>query len=480
MESGKAQADRPGDLFYDVLQASPIGIAMEDMEGRPLFVNPALCTMLGYSEEEMRSKHYLEFSPSEDAKRDRSLFEQLRKGLIDHYQIEKCFFRRDGSLVWGRLSISLLNGLPSPLVIAMVEDITEKKKVEETLRDSEQRFRLAAELGKMYSFEWDVTTDAVVRSPERVKSFGATEPLRFSHQQFVNTIHPDDRPRFIATIAGLTPDNPAAEVIYRVQVADGGLVWLKSSGRAFFDGDGKMIRVIGMAADVTDLKRAEEALSDMAGKLIEAHEEERTWIARELHDDIGQRLAMLAWNLGSLRAYTSLTEIQGGIGKAIQAISGLDSDMRAMAYRLHSPRLEYLGLAGAASAYCSERSEQHNLDIDFHSEDLPKDLSSEVSLCLFRVLQEAIQNAIKHSGSQRFEVSFSLTLSGMICLTVHDSGIGFDPVEALRGRGLGFVSMKERLHLVGGELSIQSQRGTGTTIHACAPLIPRTKAARAK
>jgi signal transduction histidine kinase len=142
--------------------------------------------------------------------------------------------------------------------------------------------------------------------------------------------------------------------------------------------------------------------------------------------------------------------------------------------------LEYLGLTGAASAYCSERSEQHNLDIDFHSEDLPKDLSSEVSLCLFRVLQEGIQNAIKHSGSQRFEVSFSLTPSGMICLTVHDSGIGFDPVEALKGRGLGFVSMKERLHLVGGELSIQSQRGTGTTIHACAPLIPRTKAARAK
>jgi len=315
---------------------------------------------------------------------------------------------------------------------------------------------------------------------ERVRTLGATEPLRFSHQQFVNTIHPDDHPKFIATISGLTPNNPTTEVIYHVHVADGDSVWLKSSGRAFFDGEGRMIRVIGLVADVTDLKRAEEALSDMTGKLLEAHEEERTWIARELHDDIGQRLAMLAWNLGSLRPYTSLTEVQASIAKAIREISGLDSDMRAMAYRLHSPRLEYLGLAGAASAYCAERSEQHNLDIDFHSEDIPKDLSREVSLCLFRVLQEAIQNAIRHSGSRHFDVSFSLTLSGMICLTVHDSGIGFDPIEALKGLGLGLVGMKERLNLVGGELSIQSQPGTGTTIHACAPLVPRPKAARAK
>jgi len=154
MESGKAEAARPeSDLFYDAFKASPIGIALEDMEGRPLFVNPALCTMLGYSEEEMLGKQCVEFSPPDDAKKDWSLFEQLRKGLIDHYQIEKRFFRRDGSLVWGRLSISLLNGRQSPLVIAMVEDITEKKEGEETLRESEQRFRLAAELGKMYSFD---------------------------------------------------------------------------------------------------------------------------------------------------------------------------------------------------------------------------------------------------------------------------------------------------------------------------------------
>src|SRR5215468_1721527 len=154
------------ELFRDVFSASPIGIAVETLEGRPLFVNPALCSMLGFSEAEMCTKHCVQFSPPEDADKDWTLFQQLRAGSIDHYQLEKRYFRRDGSLVWGRLSVSLLNGRPSPLVVAMVEDITDKKRAqddlqlerkrsEESLRDSEERFRLAAQAGRMFACSWD-------------------------------------------------------------------------------------------------------------------------------------------------------------------------------------------------------------------------------------------------------------------------------------------------------------------------------------
>src|SRR6185369_10445726 len=115
-------------FFRDVFEASPIGIAVENFEGQPLFVNPAFCSMLGFSEEELRTKHCVQFSPPEDANQDWALFQQLRAGSIDHYQLEKRYFRQDGSLVWGRLSISLLNSRPSPLVVAMIEDITDKKK----------------------------------------------------------------------------------------------------------------------------------------------------------------------------------------------------------------------------------------------------------------------------------------------------------------------------------------------------------------
>src|ERR1700751_6376163 len=111
-------------LFHDVFDASPIGIAVETLEGQPLFVNPSFCSFLRFSEEELRNKHCVDFSPPEDAQKDWAFFQQLRAGSIDRYQLEKRYFRRDGSLMWGRLSISLLNGGASPLVLALVEEIT--------------------------------------------------------------------------------------------------------------------------------------------------------------------------------------------------------------------------------------------------------------------------------------------------------------------------------------------------------------------
>ena len=125
-------------LFREVFSASPIGIAVGTLDGQPLFVNPSFCSFLGFNENELLRKHWVDFSPAEDAVKDWALFQQLREGSIDHYQLEKRYFRRNGSLVWGRLSISLLKSHPSALVLAMVEDITDAKLAEEA------RFRHAA------------------------------------------------------------------------------------------------------------------------------------------------------------------------------------------------------------------------------------------------------------------------------------------------------------------------------------------------
>src|SRR5215472_2474807 len=134
--SGLSNSPAPDtDLFGDAFRASPIGIAVETFEGQPLFVNPALCSMLGFTEAELRNKHCEDFSPPEDAQKDWALFQQLRAGSIDRYQLEKRYFRKDGSLMWGRLSLSLLNGHPSPLVLAMVEDITEQKTAQDALSE---------------------------------------------------------------------------------------------------------------------------------------------------------------------------------------------------------------------------------------------------------------------------------------------------------------------------------------------------------
>ena len=135
-------------------------------------------------------------------------------------------------------------------------------------------------------------------------------------------------------------------------------------------------------------------------------------------------------------------------------------------------------MASACNGFCTELSARRHVEIAFHSENIPRDLSKEISLCLFRVLQEALQNAVKYSGARTFRVSLNAT-SDEVELTVSDAGSGFDPDEAINGQGLGLTSMKERLKLVYGQLSINSKPGQGTTIRARVPLSSET-AARAK
>jgi signal transduction histidine kinase len=212
----------------------------------------------------------------------------------------------------------------------------------------------------------------------------------------------------------------------------------------------------------------------MAGKLIEAQEQERARIARELHDDINQRLALLAVNLEGLQENlpSSASDLTQKIGKVSKEVKDLGIDVQALSHQLHSSKLEYLGLQAAAAGFCRELSHQQGVEIDFQWEEFPNDLPQETSLCLFRVLQEALQNGVKHSASRHFRVRFS-NGSGQVELMVRDLGIGFDPEEAMKGRGLGLTSIRERLKLVNGYLSIYSQPQAGTTILARVPLSPR-------
>src|SRR5262249_31533473 len=226
-------------------------------------------------------------------------------------------------------------------------------------------------------------------------------------------------------------------------------------------------------------KLAKEALPVVSRKLIDAHEKERTWLARELHDDVIQRLSLILLTLGNLKnGGTSLLEFRHGVGYVMQQVLDLSTDVRRLSYRLHSSKLELLGLAATAAVYCREVAYQHKVQIELRADNIPRDLSPEISLSIFRVLQEALQNALKHSGSQRFEVLLNHK-SNQILLTVHDSGRGFDPALAIKGRGLGLTSMKERVALVDGELSIQSQPKTGTTVSVRVPFRSRMKPAHA-
>jgi PAS domain S-box-containing protein len=230
--------------------------------------------------------------------------------------------------------------------------------------------------------------------------------------------------------------------------------------------------LITVGADITQRKLAEEELARVSRRLIEAQEQERARIARDLHDDIGQRLALLSNGLEQLQYSSDLpAEVSSRMGKLQSEASQIATDVQSLSHELHSSKLELLGMAAAVRGFCREFGEQQHVEINCKMRDLPSDLPPAVALCLFRVLQEALRNSLKHSGVKRFEVQ----LWGMpeeVHLTVSDSGSGFELKVASNSRGLGLVSMEERLKLVKGTLLIDSQPKRGTTIHARVPYQP--------
>jgi signal transduction histidine kinase len=233
--------------------------------------------------------------------------------------------------------------------------------------------------------------------------------------------------------------------------------------------------MVGMVADITERKRAEEALAGVSGKLITAQEHERTRIARELHDDIGQRLALLANELQQFREHSpNLPEVRKRVEELEKQTCEIASDIQSLSHELHSSKLEYLGMVPAMRSFCNEFSKQQKLEINFKNHDLPSTLPPDMSLCFFRVLQEALHNSAKYSGARHIDVELWATPSD-VRLTISDSGAGFDLKVAKDGRGLGLISMEERLKIVGGELLIESQPKRGTTIHARVPLRPENK-----
>ena len=217
-------------------------------------------------------------------------------------------------------------------------------------------------------------------------------------------------------------------------------------------------------------KQADEALSRVSYKAIEAEEQERQRIAKAFHEGIVQRLILLVIEIDQLKTeLPNKFDVPSRVDAALKHTSEILSDVKTLAHELYSPRLEYLGIAAVMRSFCRDLSERKGVKIDFRGNGLPSSVMPDTSLCLLRVLQEALHNAVQHSGVRQFGVQLNGT-SEEIHLTVRDCGVGFNLETAKTSRGLGLNHMQERLKLVKGSLSIDSQPTRGTTIHARVPL----------
>jgi PAS domain S-box-containing protein len=360
-------------------------------------------------------------------------------------------------------------GVAACLVTGIVFTAADLERQDLSRRESEYRFLLVAKAAPVMI--WMSGTD-------KLCTFFSEPWLEFTGRPldaelgngWAEGVYPDDLEQCLAAYVDSFDRRVPFQMQYRLRRHDGEYRWIFDTGVPRFDVEGSFLGYIGSCIDVTDRKLAEEALLSLSGQLINAQEEERIRIAREIHDDYQQRLAMLSIDLESLiqdlemdsAASRRLNELWNRVGE-------LGADLHSLSHRLHSSTLDNLGLAAALRSLCTEFADYHSIGVNFEEQNVPGSIPREVALCLFRITQEALQNVKKHSGANSADVR----VEGMdheIHLTVSDNGSGFDPGGASKQDGIGIRSMEERVRLVRGQFVVRARPMEGTKIDVRVPI----------
>ncbi len=260
---------------------------------------------------------------------------------------------------------------------------------------------------------------------------------------------------------------------YRLRRYVGEYRWIFDSGNPQYNLDGTFTGYIGSCIDITEIKLAKKALHEVTGRVIQAQEQERKRIGRELHDDFSQRVALIGVEL------QLLAEKQKSLGSDFREpvinlqkkVESLSSDLHGLSYRLHPAKLDQLGLLPTVKGHIREMKKMYGFTVELAEESFPKPLPGNIAICLFRIMQEALWNAKKYSQVTHAVVELT-GKSHKVSLKVCDSGVGFDKPSIQSTAGIGFVSMEERARLVGGTLSICSRPGEGTRVEVDVPLPP--------
>jgi len=358
------------------------------------------------------------------------------------------------------------------LIFGLFWQRARKRKAEAVLRESENRFRVMADSTPSLIWMCDEQGKVTYLNEQWVVFTGLDKSAGYGGM-WLASVHPEDLPSASDALSKALRSHKPFSNECRLRRQDGVYRWMFGVASPRVDGDGCFAGFIGSAVDVTDQKVAREALEKVSGQLIEGQEKERRRLARELHDDICQRLAMLSLRIE--KASKGWGSGRVSMGEQLEQIwkqcSDLTGDVQALSHELHPSILDNLGLATAVKSFCREVAEQSGVTVEFFGRNIPNSLPPEVSLSLFRVVQEAVHNAIKYSGQKHFEVR----LQGEpdhVQLEVSDKGVGFDATNGLSGGGLGLVSMAERIYQVNGTFEIDSRPNAGTRIRACVPTEP--------
>ncbi len=370
------------------------------------------------------------------------------------------------NVLWLQLFL-LSTAVPFMFLAALVEG---HRQDEQDLRESEKRFRLVADSAPVLI--WMSGTDKLCTFFNKgwLKFTGRTLEQELGNG-WAERVHPDDLDRCLDVYTASFDARVDFEMEYRLQRYDGEYHWILDYGVPRFETDGTFCGYIGSCVDITVRKLSEDSLHTLSGRLIHAQEEERARIARELHDDFSQRLALLGIGLDQL--WRMLPKSEGKerdlVHSMLKGTKELSSDLHSLSHQLHSSRLEHVGLVSALAGLCKEFGEKQMFAVHFSEGDTRLKIPKDVALCLFRVAQEALGNVAKHSQGKNVHVQLAMNAAG-VSLRIKDDGKGFNTDRSEPAVGIGLIGMHERIRLVGGRLLVMSEVMRGTEILAEVPL----------
>ncbi len=444
-------------------------IIVVDREYRYVMVNAAFLNYRGFEKEQVIGHTVAEILGKETFETNiKEQFDECFQGKVVQYEV-KYSYPKLGARNISASYFPIRGPLGIDRIACVLRDITERTRAEEAVRESEERFRLVANTAPIMIW---------MSGPDKLCNYCNQRWLEFTGRSieaelgngWTEVVHPEDLKIFLDTYTSAFDRRESYEMQYRVRRNDGEYRWISDFGVPRFNPDGSFAGYIGSCLDVSERKMVEEAWAGLSGRLIDAQEEERKRIAREIHDDYTQQLAVVAIDLEGLAEEVGDFPV-GTAQRFIELwsqVSELGADLHSLSHRLHSSTLESLGLVAGVKAFCEEFADQHELQVDFIHGNVPRSIPADVALCLFRITQEGLRNINRHSGAERAEVH--LEVSGEdLHLSVVDRGKGFDVNKLSTRNGIGLRSMEERLRSLGGHLEINSRPTEGTRIDAWLP-----------
>jgi PAS domain S-box-containing protein len=373
---------------------------------------------------------------------------------------------------------ALLIGQAIVLAVLLRQSVR-RRQVEARLAQAERRGRLIANVAAVGVWECDLKTGIGHADWQLNHLLGyEAEDLPNRLENWRQLVHPDDR-EAVERLARMSMQGELSnfELEHRMLHRNGTVRWFRSRAEIVERNGDRPLKIAGSCMDVTQHTLEQNAFRDsearahaLAGKLISVQEVERTRIARELHDNTGQRVAMLSIGLGMM-----MRDLDGASSQRLRAelkrlqdhATALGDEVRHFSHQLHPGVLQHAGLVAALSEHCAEVAVQHGLHIDFNATEIGA-ISTHTALCLYRVAQETLHNIAKHAQATRVHVDLTRDEDGLK-LSISDDGRGFDPAQAQMAGGLGLISLEERVRLLVGTLTIEPNVERGTRVRVQLP-----------